>query len=320
MKEYLIKDNEAGQRLDKFIAKVLKEAPKSFCYKMLRKKNITLNSKKADGSEKLIKGDSVKFFFSDETFNNFAGEQKTSCHVYDFDPEIIYEDSNIILMNKPAGILSQKAEDKDISMVEYLISYLIKSNVLTEEDLLTFKPGICNRLDRNTSGLIVGGRSLSGLQLMSELIKNRTVEKYYLTIVNGVIDTRQHIEGYLYKDEKTNTVRIIDHETKDSLPICTEYEPLKNNGRLTLLKVKLVTGRTHQIRAHLASTGHAVLGDFKYGKPDINRKYGLKFQLLHSYELVMPELSGDYEYLSDRVFTAPIPDLFNKIIEQEKLQ
>ena len=157
MKEFIIEENEAGQRFDKYLAKLLREAPKSFFYKMLRKKNITLNGKKATGNEKLLKGDTIKLFLSDETFDKFAGSSQVARAYCELD--IVYEDPDIIIINKPAGMLSQPADDGEPSLVEYLTGYLLKKGDLTEEQLKTFRPSVCNRLDRNTSGMVCAGKS-----------------------------------------------------------------------------------------------------------------------------------------------------------------
>ena len=175
MKETIIKENESGQRLDKYLKKYLPQAPGSFIYKMLRKKNITLNGKKAAGQEKLNTGDSIKFFLAEETIDKFTGNAAASeSYPVKKDLEIIYEDDNILLINKPAGMLSQKAKKEDVSLVEYVIGYLLSNGSVTKEELLTFHPGICNRLDRNTSGMVVAGKSLAGLQIMGEAFKERT--------------------------------------------------------------------------------------------------------------------------------------------------
>jgi 23S rRNA pseudouridine955/2504/2580 synthase len=222
------------------------------------------------------------------------------------------------MVNKPAGLLSQKAVREDISLVEHILSYLLNTNQITEEELNTFKPGICNRLDRNTSGLIAAGKTLAGLQILSGLFRERTLDKYYLCIVKGKIEKSQIINGYLIKDEKTNKVSITTRSTVEgSEPIATEYEPVKGNSRYTLLRVKLITGKTHQIRAHLSSIGHPIIGDGKYGNKDVNlelrKAFGLEHQLLHSYQMVFPEMSDEFDYLSGKVFTASLPDYFIRI-------
>lgn len=319
MQEIIVSTNEAGQRFDKLLAKYLNEAPKSFIYKMLRKKNIVLNGKKATGNEKLEVGDSIKLFLADETIEKFSKVtvQKTKQKL-----DVIYEDENILLINKPVGMLSQKAEAKDESLVEHIITYLLGTDQLTEAELRKFKPSICNRLDRNTSGLVVAGKSLLGLQKMGELFKERSMKKYYRCLVVGEVKEKQYIKGFLYKDETINKVMISQEEVIDSLPIETEYEPLWTNGRCTLLEVHLITGRTHQIRAHLASICHPIVGDYKYGNRKINdvykQKYKIESQLLHAYRLELPELKGELENISLKQFNAPLPRLFENILNEEK--
>ena len=319
MREIIINSNEAGQRFDKFLGKYLSDASMGFLFKMLRKKNITLNGKKATGKEKLNKGDSVKLFLAEDTIEKFIG--KTSVKLYDKKLDIVYEDDNILLINKPAGMLSQKAKKDDVSVVEYIISYLIKSKKLDETELKTFHPSVCNRLDRNTSGLIAAGKSLTGLQELSRMFKDRSMEKYYLCIVSGIVEHPCRIKGFLYKDEKTNKVTILSEEKEDSSYIETAYRPLKTGNNITLLEVLLVTGKTHQIRAHLASTGHPLLGDVKYGRKSVNeefkKKYGLKNHLLHSYRIVFPELEGSLANLSLKEFKAELPEEFRKIALKE---
>lgn len=319
MQEIIVTANEAGQRFDKLLSKYLNEAPKSFLYKMLRKKNIVLNGKKATGNEKLEEGDKVQLYLSDETIEKFSKVviQKTKQSL-----DIIYEDENILFINKPVGMLSQKAEAKDVSLVEHVISYLLETKQLSEDDLRKFKPSICNRLDRNTSGIVVAGKSLIGLQKMGELFKERSLRKFYRCLVVGEITQKQYVKGFLVKDCDTNRVVVSKHEMKDGLPIETEYEPLWTNGDCTLLEVHLITGRTHQIRAHLASLKHPIIGDYKYGNQKINdlykNKYHLESQLLHAYRLEMPEMAETLTDISNKQFVAPLPKLFEKILKEER--
>lgn len=316
MQSIRVTKNEASQRLDKLLAKYLNKAPKSFLYKMLRKKNITLNGKKADGTEKLVENDEIKLFLADETIAKFS---ELLIEETKEDIQILYEDDNILLINKAVGMLSQKAEKTDVSLVECIITYLLENNQLTKEQLRSFKPSICNRLDRNTSGLVVAGKSLIGLQTMAELFKDRTIDKYYHCIVKGNVENKQIINGYLNKDEKTNKVTITDKPIEGAEPIVTEYEPLKSNGEYTLLEVKLITGKTHQIRAHLQSIGHPIIGDYKYGNRTVNEQmkktYQLENQLLHAYRVHFPKLEGQLSNLSDKEFTAPRPAMFEKIVK-----
>lgn len=326
MREIVIEKNEAGQRLDKFLAKYMNEASKSFFYKMMRKKNITLNGKKCEGNEKLAEGDVVKLFLAEDTIEKFSSVQVQEVKKIDLD--ILYEDDEIILVNKPAGMLSQKAKETDESLVEYLIDYLLGSGKLTESGLRAFRPSVCNRLDRNTSGIVAAGKSLAGLQMLSGVFKDRSIHKYYQCLVSGEIRDVKTVDGWLLKDEKKNQVRILTNvEAKrfggkggDEEPkrIRTKYEPIATDGRFTLLKVTLLTGRSHQIRAHLASLGHPIVGDFKYGGVSKVNPSGrtVKYQLLHSYRLEFPKLAEPFVYLSGRVFEAPLPGYFGSVLKE----
>lgn len=330
MKELIIHDNEAGQRLDKLLRKYLSEAPGSFIYKMLRKKNIVLNGKKATGNEHLKKGDSVKLFLADDTIAKFqaAGKTVEESIKNTVKLDVIYEDQNVIFINKPSGMLSQKAKETDVSVVENVTAYLLESGQLTRENLKTFRPSICNRLDRNTSGIVAAGKSLAGLQLLSGVFKDRSIHKYYQCLVSGVIRDVKTVDGWLLKDEKKNQVRILtEAEAKrfggrdgDEEPkrIRTKYEPIATDGKFTLLKVTLLTGRSHQIRAHLASLGHPIVGDSKYGGVSKVNPSGrtVKYQLLHSYRLEFPKLAEPFAYLSGRVFEAPMPGYFASVLKE----
>ena len=317
MRELVINANEANQRLDKYLAKYMDLAPKSFFYKMLRKKNITLNGKKAEGNEKLLINDVVRLFLAEDTIEGFRSkkEQTVVKKTSKIKLDIIYEDKDILVINKPVGMLSQKASKDDVSLVEHIIEYLLSTGSLTTEDLATFTPGICNRLDRNTSGIVVAGKSLKGLQDMNEAFKSRSLHKFYLCLVKGKMSGKSLIDGYLFKDEKTNKVSILKDEIEGALPIKTEYIVMDSNEKVTLLKVNLITGRSHQIRAHLASIGHPIIGDYKYGDKTINDKYKsiykLESQLLHAYELVMPD--------ETTVYTAKLPDKFLNVLKGDNI-
>ena len=321
MKELCIRANEAGQRLDKFLGKYMDQAPKGFLYKMLRKKNITLNGKKASGSEMLSEGDVVRLFLAEETIGKFSRIQKAPVQSSEGRKsaklDIIYEDKHTLFINKPVGMLSQKAKPEDVSLVEHLTAYLLSSGQIKEEELRTFRPSVCNRLDRNTSGIVAAGKTLAALQELTEMFRERTLKKYYLCLVKGTVTEKKRISGYLVKNEKTNTVSIQSEKSGGASLIETEYRPLAFGGGFTLLEVHLITGKTHQIRAHLASQGHPIAGDTKYGDRAVNerlkKEYGLKSQLLHSARLCMPECAGALAPLSGKVITAPVPVLFDKI-------
>lgn len=344
MQSFQIGKNEAGQRLDKYLKKLLPQASVSFIYKMLRKKNITLNGKKADGAQKLEQGDQVKLFFAEETFIKFASpllhvfEDNFSsvqiCQKYPVIPlDIVYEDADILVINKPSGMLSQKAKPEDISANEYIIGYLLKQHTLSEQDLATFRPSICNRLDRNTSGLLIAGKSLAGLQNMAKQLNDRSMQKYYRCLVKGKITAPTMVEGWLKKESQSNQVQVFASKEPDSKWIKTQYQPLawysvsfdehidkavlqqvnleQSSAKecYTLLEVHLITGRSHQIRAHLAALGHPIVGDSKYGDPQINRWFSKNFQIqsqmLHAYRMKLAD---------GRELTAPLSSEFQKVI------
>lgn len=346
MQAVTIKNNQAGQRLDKFLHKFMPEAGKGFLYKMLRKKNITLNGKRAEGSEILVLGDTVSFFFSPETFVKMTGTSLPKCtadgDVTERNPEkdaaakytlayhtlsdsgiaILYEDNNILIADKPAGVLSQKAAESDISLNEWLIGYLLEKECFSVDELRTFKPSVCNRLDRNTSGIVLCGKSLAGSQYLSRNIKEKHIRKLYRTICVGEITRETILRGYLKKDSAKNKVTV--SRTPDATGgtgfiqnyIETVCRPLAVSGGYTLLEVNLITGKTHQIRAHLADIGHPLIGDAKYGDSRTNRlmreRYDLQYQLLHAY---MTELPAEDTEGGAKVICAPYPKVFLDIME-----
>lgn len=322
MKLITVHKQEEGQRLVKLLGAYLKEAPTSFFYKMLRKKNITLNGKKADGTEKLKSGDEIRLFLSDETYEKFAGKARPKEKFPTAKLNIVYEDSNVIFINKPAGMLSQKSVPSDVSLNEYLLGYLEKSGQWKQEESKAFRPSVCNRLDRNTSGLVICGKSMAGLQQMAALLKDRSLHKYYLCLVKGVMTESQHLEGYLLKDENSNQVKIFQKETEGAAHIITEYEPLYTEGETTLLKVTLVTGKSHQIRAHLSSIGHPIIGDPKYGERKVNaffrETHGIKNQMLHAWKLTFPELAEPLDNLSEKSFEAEPEGLMKQYLMKAK--
>ena len=294
MKEIIVGRNEANQRLDKLIIKYLPAAGKGFIYKMIRKKNISLNDKKCEGNEILAAGDSVKLWLSDETIDKFKGyisdEQTDTKTRINVSLPIIYEDDDIVIYNKPAGILSQKKDKKDVSVNEILIQYLLDSGQITYKQLETFRPSICNRLDRNTSGIIICGKSLTGLQEMAQMLKDRTVHKDYIAVVEGEIRSAGTLKGYITKDVINNVVKITDKGDY----IETEYKPICTDGNISVIMVRLITGKTHQIRLHMASAGHPLLGDYKYGNGNKASR-----QMLHAYRVTLPD---------GRYYTADIPE------------
>ncbi len=341
-----VNEDEEGRRLDKHLLKYFDAAPASFVYKNLRKKNIKLCMKKASGSEILKAGDEIELYFSDETLislSSFAARLLTAndekekpdklCNSSIKEKSIrlrqnrdinrycsiVYEDDNLIIADKKAGVLSQKAKPEDISLNEILLEYAGKERTDTDRSfgykgsVSTFTPSICNRLDRNTTGLIIFAKTYAASRSLNHMLKERSMKKYYLTAVEGLVEEKKHIKAWLIKDKKNNKVNIFDKEMEGASLIETAYEPVKFDvlagKKITYLKVELITGKTHQIRAHLASVGHPILGDIKYGNREfaelIKKKYGIKSHILHSWRLVMPEnIEGILSYLSGKTFTA----------------
>lgn len=361
MREITITSLEEGQRLDRVLQKYLSRATAGFLYKMLRKKNITLNGKKAEGKEKLQAGDIIRLYFAEETLDKFTTSQDdTDWPRTQLD--IVYEDKQILLINKDAGMLSQKAESSDVSLNEYAIGYLLESGAVSRESLASFRPSVCNRLDRNTSGIVAVGKTTAALQELSLMFRERTIHKYYQALVIGRVEEEGTIDALLVKDEKKNQVRIYPaggspspdvlgeashtvaegegifaqrsfatektrNEIEKGQRIRTRYVPVayRTDGQtqheLTLLEIELITGRSHQIRAHLASIGHPVVGDPKYGNRRRNeyfaREYGLHRQLLHAGRIAFSKEDGALGYLSGREFTAKLPDVFESIMKRE---
>ena len=317
MKEFIIQKNEENQRFDKYLKKLLPNATTSFLYKMMRKKNIVINKKKVEGNEKLKAGDVVSIFLSDETFEKFHVNLEELKIEYDAlkslglnGLKVVYEDNEMIVADKPYNMLSQKASDKDLSANEYLLGYMIKKGELSFEEYQTFRPSVVNRLDRNTTGLLLFGKTLNALQQLGEGIRERTIEKYYRAVVAGELKEELELKGYLLKDEKTNKVTFYKEQVEGSDYIETGVKPIKINNGLTLVEIHLVTGKTHQIRLHLSTIGHPILGDMKYGDANINKKYydshKVNHQLLHAYRLEFPD---------GKVVTAEPAGIFEKLLK-----
>ncbi len=318
MVEIKITESEQNQRLDKFLLKYLNKANKSFVYKMLRKKNIKLNEKKAEGSEMLQLNDTVKLFLSDETIESFreVKEVKKSTKTI----QVIYEDENILVVNKPQGVLIHPdSSDKIDTMIDRVLSHLVENGSFDPKDSLGFTPAICNRLDLNTSGVIIVGKNLQSVQRLNYLFKNKMIDKNYKCIVVGRVEKGGTILGKHFKNAKTNEVKILSHKVKnDELKdVETRYEVLEKSEKYTLLKVKLITGKSHQIRASLMNINHPIVGDRKYGDETINmiyrRKYAINNQLLHAESLEIFDEDGPLSYLNNKEFVATLPRNFEKV-------
>lgn len=319
LREIIIHKNENEQRLDRFLQKYLEKAPRSFVFKMIRKKNIKVNDKKAEPETIIYEGDRVQLYLSDETIDKFIVEKKTIRSK--LIPSIVYEDDNIILINKEIGILSHGAGgDFEENVVDSMISYLIEKGDYVPRIEKTFTPSICNRLDRNTSGLIIGAKNYDSLKEMNEAIKLGLIKKFYKTIVKGKVDKEIRAEAYLTKDDDRNMVKVSHGDSDGSKKIITNIKPLKYSQGYSLLEIDLITGRTHQIRGHLASLGYPVIGDRKYGDKatnDIFRdEYDLDNQWLHGYKVEFYGLKNGLEYLNDKKFESR-PNKTYRTIEKE---
>ena len=322
MKEFSIGKNEAGQRFDKYLRKLLRNAPDGFLYRMLRKKNITLNGRPAKGAEILSQGDCVRVYFSDETFAKFsagktASEPASNDNIMTEIPPVLYEDEDLVFFNKPAGLAVQGGSFEGPALSDLLIRYLTGNGELTENDLRTFRPSPMNRLDRNTSGIVLCGKSLAGLQFLAEVMRDRSAEKLYRTICVGVPDESECAQAYHMADPDGKTVRISMLPREGYVPILTGIHLLGTADRYSELGVHLITGRKHQIRAYLAAVGHPVAGDMKYGDRGENRmireRTGLAHHLLHAESIRFGHVDGAFGRMSGKVFTAPVPEEYKKI-------
>ncbi len=314
MKEIKITEQEQNQRLDKFLMKYFHKAPKSFLCKMLRKKRIKYNGKKGEGNEILQKGDILQLYLSEETMQNFM-EQKTIAQAKKhFD--IIYEDENLLVVSKPAGLLvhPQKSGDKE-TLIDQILYYLYQKEQFTKES--TFLPAICNRLDRNTSGIVIAGKNLKAVQAVNEAIANRKINKYYIALVKGKIEVSGEFVSYLKKDEEKNQVTLYENNIQGSKKIVTKYQPIATTENMTLLQIDLVTGRSHQIRAQMQKAGHCIAGDRKYGDEQWNRQFAKKLtnQFLHAYRMVWQQEEGALAYLMGKEWTAPLPENLQNIYD-----
>lgn len=318
MKEIQITQNEENQRLDKYLLKYFNKAPKSFIYKMLRKKRIKFNGGKAEGSEILQKGDTLQMYLAEETMASFMEEKTVPMAERHFG--IVYEDDNLLVVNKPAGLLShpQNATDRD-TLIDQILYYLYEKGQYSPHADSTFTPALCNRLDRNTSGIIIAGKTLAAVQAVNEAIRKGKLEKYYVTLVKGVMDQAGEIDFYLAKDEIQNQVRTAEEKQTGFRPALTKYRPLAHTSAYTLLEIQLITGKTHQIRAHMQAVGHPVAGDRKYGDAEINRHmrqdFAISNQCLHAQRIHFTEKDGFLSYLYGKEMTAPMPKKMQAVCE-----
>ena len=308
MREITVSRGEANRRLDKYLMKYMNMAPPNFIYKMLRKKRIKLNGARAGGNETLCEGDIITFYLSDDTICSFSALRTIPEYTGKLD--ILYEDKDILLVNKPAGMLVHSdtpygADD----LASRLVYYLSQKGLLSG----TFTPAPGNRLDRNTSGIVICGKHPAAVRALNEA----QAEKYYIAVVSGVIGKPSELKGFIDKDPRKNESTVSDKPYAKAGRIITEYTPIGRGENLTLLRVKLVTGKSHQIRAHLKAAGHPILGDPKYGDPQINNQMRLKRQLLHAVQFTLLNNSDILEKYNYKTFWAPIPDYLRIFIEKE---
>ena len=285
MRELIIKKNDSGQRLDKFITKTL-ELPTSLLYKSIRLKKIKVNRKRAEAGQILAEGDTVQCFLAESFFE----KEVTDDSLFHITPslDIIYEDENILLINKRAGVsVHEDDHGAKNTLITHILAYLLQKGEYAPEKEQSFIPALCNRIDRNTSGIVIAAKNAEALRIMNEKIKNREIDKFYLAAIHGIPNkTSDTLTGYLLKDEKTNTVKIFaKNPPKNAKTIITKYKVIAKRENSALVEVELLTGRTHQIRAHLAYVGHPLIGDGKYGINKSDREKGYKYQALCSYKL-----------------------------------
>ncbi len=312
MFEFKIGRNDAGQRVDKFIKKAI-DLPTSLLYKSIRLKKIKRNRKRTDAAEILCEGDTLQCFLPDEFYKKET--DKLSLERITPRLNIIYEDENIMLLDKKPGVSVHEDENGGTNtLITHVQAYLFQNGEYDPSLENSFAPALCNRIDRNTGGIVIAAKNAEALRVMNEKIKERTIDKYYLAAVHGNPEKREDtLRGYLIKDEKTKTVSVFDkNPPKGAKTIITKYKVLKTKGDFSLCEVLLLTGRTHQIRAHMAHIGHPLLGDGKYGINKNDKNLGYKYQALYSYKLVFKKCEEEslLSYLEEKEFEIPKSEIY----------
>ena len=318
--------NEAGQRYDRFLKKLFKNSSAGNIFKMLRKKIIRVNGQREQPAYQLQAGDVVQFRISTEAFSELIGEVKTISENLRPDFTVTYEDSNILVVNKPAGVIVHPDQNnRSNSLTQMVAKYLFAQGEYQPAEEITFAPSSVNRLDLHTSGLVLFAKNFESLRLLNELMRTNKIKKYYLALVKGSLTGQGTLRGYLTKDAHTNKVKISSLSPKlaDSKKIITRYEMIQRFPGSTLLKIELVTGRSHQIRAHLQSISHPLAGDPKYGDLEWNvflkKTFGLGRQFLHSHEIGFAAGKGMLQYLQGRAFQAPLPPSLGEVLAARQL-
>ena len=304
MRELIIGQNDAGQRLDKFLSKAVPALPQSMMYKSIRLKKIKINRKRAEPDTKLSLGDTVQLFLRDEFFEK-PSEDRGALFRITPKLDIVYEDENIMLLNKRPGVLvHEDTAGNENTLIMHILAYLAQKGEFDPQNEQSFAPALCNRIDRNTGGIVIAAKNAEALREMNELIKTGGTHKYYVCAVHGVPAPRVgRLHGWLIKDSANNTVSVSDKKRPGSKECITEYRVLREKRGEALVEVKLLTGRTHQIRAQFSHAGHPLLGDGKYGVNRADRERGYKYQALYSYRLVFTVESGLLSYLNGREFS-----------------
>ena len=306
----IVKKEESGQTLEKYVRKILSQAPVSFIYKLFRKKDVKINGHWQDLKYIINEGEEVKIFVTDQQLEEFKS-QKQSKALEDISSWIIYEDDNILLVNKPRGVLVQKDSSNDDALDEMVLSYLNYDS----SSLQAYKPAPAHRLDRNTAGIVVFGKNIQTLRSLADALNDKKqVSKRYLTLVKGEVERDGEVDAPLEKNAKNGRVYV----NENGKPSLTRYKVVKRLNGYTLLEVELLTGRTHQIRVHMAYINHPVVGDSKYGDFQLNKeiedKYGFKNQFLVAYQICFNHLDSNLKYLSGKRFEIPLPEDLNNLL------
>ena len=305
--------NDAGQRLDKFLSKAVKGLPMSMMYKSIRTKKIKVNRKRTEQAYVLCEGDEIQLFIRDEFFDN---PEKDDGALSRIKPKlnIVYEDDNILLLNKRPGVLVHEDTDGgENTLIMHIKAYLYGKGEYRPDEEQSFAPALCNRIDRNTGGIVIAAKNAAALRDMNEKIKQGEVRKHYLCLVHGVPPKKSDIlKGYLKKNSKDNTVQVRDKYFEGAKDIVTGYTVLERRGDTSLLEIELFTGRTHQIRAHMAHIGNPLVGDGKYGVNRDDKQKGFKYQALYAYKLIFPktQTQNSLSYLEGREFALDRSDIW----------